>query len=87
MISAKKEEWRYTNLKREREYEVKQDKLESDHKAFKRARKDYVPPGSTLENCTECNRNKEPNDKYHLWHLSEKELKKHKIAKKLIFGG
>lgn len=62
-----------------------QETYDKNLKEFKEARKGFVPIGSTMEGCEKCERQKERNDKYHIWHLTEEELKAHNEAKERIF--
>ena len=63
-----------------------QEKLDNDTKEFKKVTKHYVSGGCTYDGCEKCERQKEPNDKYHIWHLTQKEKDKHEEAKKILFG-
>ena len=53
---------------------------------FDKASEHFVPGGCTKEGCIKCTRQKEANDKYHIWHLKEDEMKLHLEAKEQLFG-
>lgn len=55
-------------------------KLRSDERIFRKAYKDYMPPTAYRTGCDKCRK------EYHRDHMSENDLKKSEIAKKMIFN-
>ena len=53
---------------------------------FDEARKGFQPGGCTMSGCKKCERQEENNDRYHIWHLTDKEKTDHYAAKEKLFG-
>lgn len=53
-------------------------------KQFKKAVEGYAYGGCTYDNCHRCQNPTEPNDKYHIWHLTDDEKKAHAAAMKRL---